>query len=373
MSSRRVLWLPALAMGLLRLAHAQAPLGLFEGHQDVGAVLTPGTAQYDAASKTYTLSASGENMWATADEFQFVWKKVSGDIRIAADISFIGEGGDPHRKAVLIVRQSLDADSPYGDMAVHGVGLTSLQARAEKGSATHEIQANINAPKRVALEKRGQYFYTMVAGEGEELRFAGGAMHVAIEGPFYVGIGVCAHNKDRVEKAAFSNVQLSKPVGKVIPFSTLETVTVSSTDRRVTLVSPKRIESPVWLREGDALVYKSEGKYYRVPTAGGAPTPAEAAPPSEEHSPAPAPSDEFSNWYPHVSPDGSRMVMLSAAKDAKTPPRNADVMLRILTLATGRVTVLANLMGGEGTIDAPSWSPDSKKLAFVSYQVAAAH
>src|SRR5438034_8242660 len=47
-----------------------------------------------------------------------------------------------HRKAVLMVRQTLDADSAYADVALHANGLTSLQYREEKGAATHEIQAN---------------------------------------------------------------------------------------------------------------------------------------------------------------------------------------------------------------------------------------
>jgi len=81
--------------------------------------------------------------------------------------------------------------------------------------------------------------------------------------------------------------------------------------------------------------------------------------------------DDFSNWYPHLSPDGSRLAILSAGRDAKSPPRNADVMLRIVALASGRVTVLAKLTGGQGTMDAPSWSPDGRRLAFVSYQMAA--
>src|SRR5580765_8702309 len=93
-----------LALGTLLLAfaphsaHAQA-IGLFEGHQDVGTVLTAGTADYDPATKTYTLTGSGENMWAAADAFHFVWKKVTGDIRLSASITSISEGGDAHRKA----------------------------------------------------------------------------------------------------------------------------------------------------------------------------------------------------------------------------------------------------------------------------------
>ena len=62
-----------------------------------------------------------------ADAFQFAWKKISGDVEISADVSFPNSGGNEHKKAVLMLRQSLDADSVYADVALHGNGLTSLQ------------------------------------------------------------------------------------------------------------------------------------------------------------------------------------------------------------------------------------------------------
>jgi len=86
-------------------------VGAFEARGDVGALLHAGSVEYDAERKSYTITGSGENMWFQADAFQFAWKKMSGDVALSADISFIGAGGNPHRKAVLMIRQSLDADS----------------------------------------------------------------------------------------------------------------------------------------------------------------------------------------------------------------------------------------------------------------------
>ena len=58
---------------------AQTPtLGIFEAHADIGTVLHAGSASYDSKSQTYTIAGSGANMWAAEDDFQFVWKKVSG-------------------------------------------------------------------------------------------------------------------------------------------------------------------------------------------------------------------------------------------------------------------------------------------------------
>ena len=144
---------------------APAPLGLFEDHTDVGSVLHPGSVAYDASKQDYTVSGSGSNMWFAADAFQFVWKKVSGDVTLTANISFANSGGNPHKKAVLIVRQSLDPDSTYADVALHGNGLTSLQYRDEKGTNTREIQSNVSGPRRLRISKRGDYVYISLASD----------------------------------------------------------------------------------------------------------------------------------------------------------------------------------------------------------------
>jgi Tol biopolymer transport system component len=76
---------------------------------------------------------------------------------------------------------------------------------------------------------------------------------------------------------------------------------------------------------------------------------------------------ELNDWFPHLSPDGSQMVFLSYPKEVEGHPENKDVMLRLMSLKDGKITVLAKLFGGQGTINVPSWSPDGSKLAFVSY------
>ena len=118
-------------------------------------VLHPGSVAFDPASRSYTVSGSGENMWSDQRCVSFCLEAVSGDLALAADIAFPGAGTEPHRKACLMIRQSLDADSAYVDVALHGDGLTSLQFREAKGAATHEVQANVSAPRRLRIEKRG--------------------------------------------------------------------------------------------------------------------------------------------------------------------------------------------------------------------------
>jgi Tol biopolymer transport system component len=84
--------------------------------------------------------------------------------------------------------------------------------------------------------------------------------------------------------------------------------------------------------------------------------------------------DDFNNWFPHISPDGKWMAFLSYDKTVTGHPENKDVVLRLTALSDGKIDesniiILANLFGGQGTINVPSWSPDSKQVAFVSYQL----
>ena len=232
-------------------------------HADVGSVLHPGTLQYDAAKGTYTVGGSGLNMWSTTDAFHFVWKKVSGDASLAADISFVGNGGNEHRKAVLIVRQSLEADSIYADVALHGSGLIALQYRDEKAVATHEIQLSVAGPERLRIEKRGDFVYLFLGGSGKELQYSGASTRVALQGTYYVGIGVCSHDKDAMEKAVFANVGLTTnlpPAAKTTLYSTLETVTIDSTDRTAVYSAPERFEAPNWTRDGLYLLRDATGR-----------------------------------------------------------------------------------------------------------------
>lgn len=79
--------------------------------------------------------------------------------------------------------------------------------------------------------------------------------------------------------------------------------------------------------------------------------------------------DQYNNWFPHISPDGKWLVMISFPYDIDPAghPAYKQVMLRLIPLtAAGASKVIAYLYGGQGTINVISWSPDSKRLAFVS-------
>ncbi len=371
----------AALVGLLACAgieaqDASASLGLFEGQSDVGKVLHPGSAEYDAATKSYTVSGSGDNMWFANDEFHFVWKKVSAeDVALTANISILGDGGDGHRKGLLMIRQSLDNDSAYVDAARHGDGLTSLQYRDQKGVDTREVEANVSGPARLRIEKQGDRFYLWIASVNEDLQFAGGSARVEIHAPFYVGIGVCAHNKDSVRKVAFTNVDLSTKIAKHKErYSTVETV-LQSADARVGYVSREHLTSPGWSPNGQELTFEADGQRQQrpfTPLKTAAPVGAPISTPPQDKvvyfaskqsgtfqiwrkmadgsHPEQMTSDDVNNISPHLSPDGKYVVFLSYPKTFKKLPANKDVSLRMLALADKRVKTLAPFVGGQGSL-----------------------
>ena len=79
---------------------------------------------------------------------------------------------------------------------------------------------------------------------------------------------------------------------------------------------------------------------------------------------------EFGDWFPHPSPDGKHLLVLSYDGDVFDHPRDLDVRLRLMDPDGGNVRLLFELFGGQGTINVPNWSPDGKAFAFVRYQPA---
>ena len=319
--------------------------GIFTDHQDVGTVLHPGSAVYDIAAHTYTLSGSGENMWLGVDDFHFAWKKVSGDVALTADIAFLGTGGNPHRKAVLMIRQSLEGNSPGVDIAVHGSGLTALQFRDAPGANTHEVEFNVSAPQTVRLEKRGDFFYAFVSGKDGKLAPAGASTKLALSGDFYIGIGVCAHDKDVVEKAVFSKVildQLLPASGKTVLVSSLETVAIASADRHVEYAAAAHFEAPNWSRDGKYLIFNQDGTIRRLAFGESVPTLILTVP------------QIHCNNDHGISPDGQSL----AISDQSTDDHKSHVYIVPIEGGTPRLI----------TPNAPSywhgWSPDGKTLAF---------
>ena len=243
----------------------EGPLGLFDAHGDVGSPQIKGAATYNAVSQEYALTAAGVNMWAQRDEFHFVWKKMKGDFILQARVELLGTGVDPHRKLGFIVRSTLEADSPYADVAVHGDGLTSLQYRRTRGAITEQIQSSQKAPDVIQLERKGNT-YTLSAARFGDPFTRSELTDLPLGDEVYVGLFLCSHNPAGVEKAVFRDVRVIRPAKEgFVPYrdyigSVLEVLEVATGRRQVVLHSAQPFEAPNWTRDGSALIYNTSGR-----------------------------------------------------------------------------------------------------------------
>lgn len=197
------------------------PIGLFEGQSDVGSAVEPGNGEYDSATKRYTVTSAGYNVWYTRDEFRFLWKKMSGDVSLAADATFPNPDGYNDRKAILIIRQSLQDDAKEAMIAEHGTGMIHLAQRTEPATGITDMQYRFGGSlakvlaKRIGIEKHGDSIAIFVSITGEPMHQLGPPITLHLEGPFYVGIGFCSHLPDKLDTAVFSNVILANEAGRV--------------------------------------------------------------------------------------------------------------------------------------------------------------
>jgi hypothetical protein len=201
------------------------------GQSDIGGALVPGSASYDAGTGRYTVNSAGYNVWYMRDEFRYLWRKVSGDVSLAAGVSFPDPNGYGDRKAVLVIRQSLDDDSMEAIVALHGAGMIQLAQRPAKGARVKDMEYRIGgrglpggetpdsltavSATRIGVEKDGDSFALFVSLSGEPMHQFGPPISLHLDGPFYVGIGFCSHIPDKSDTAVFSDVVLENSSGKV--------------------------------------------------------------------------------------------------------------------------------------------------------------
>lgn len=207
----------------------RTPIGVFEGQADIGAAVAPGSACL--AHGTYTIHSAGYNVWYTRDEFRFLFKKMTGDVSIAADIAYPAGGFGDH-KALLVIRQSLDDDAKEALVALHGDGMIHLAQRPEAGRRISDMEYRIGSrgglpggkspdslvtlnAKRIGIEKKGDQFTLWVSEQGEPMHPFGAPITLHLTAPFYVGIGFTSHLPGVAETATLSNVVLENHAGGV--------------------------------------------------------------------------------------------------------------------------------------------------------------
>jgi len=195
------------------------PIGVFEGQSDIGGAVVPGNGTYDAATRQYTVTSAGYNIWYSRDEFRFLWKKMSRDVSLAADATFPNPTGYGDRKVVLVIRQNLEDDSKEAMTGEHGTGMIHLAWRADKGAMMKDAQfrfggtlAGVKA-KRIGIEKHGDSIAIFVSLTGEPMHQLGPPITLHFDAPFYVGIGFCSHQPATTDSAVFSDVVLKGKAG----------------------------------------------------------------------------------------------------------------------------------------------------------------
>jgi len=348
-------FLALFTLGFTLAGHANAQtsstaLGIFQANGDVGTTPKAGTAAFDTTSGEYRITGGGANMWAGADAFQFVWKKVSGDFDLSAAVAFVGAGAEDHRKAVLIVRQSLDANSAYADVAVHGDGLTALQFRPVAGAETSEVRSKVNGPASIQLIRHGAQM-TMSVGKADAV-YLGGPVSIDFQGPVYVGLGVCSHDANILETAVFSKVVLhelpatANDLNPTKVHSDLSVFDLATKTVSVVYSADTLWEAPNWTPDGKYLMSNSGGKLYKIAANGNG----GAAP-----EPVSLDAGYAANNDHGLSPDG-KWLAISAEHGG----------------AEASQVYVADANGAHPRLITPNmpsyfhgWSPDGKWLAFV--------
>jgi WD40-like Beta Propeller Repeat len=336
-----------------------AALGLFEAQSDIGSVTPPGTGSHSAATDVYTLTSAGANTWYHHDDFHYLWKKMSGDVALTAEVHFpprsYQHDPNPHRKGILMFRQSLDGGGVHVSLSDHGSGLIALQYRRERGANTEDVELNIDAPKTVRLEKRGDTFTVFLSMQGEPLHQVGAATKLHLEEPFYVGLGALSHEVETTDKVEFTHVTLQSlpPVANDTPlalFSTLMTIGIEDQFRRAMVIRsvPAFMQSPHWAADGKSIYVYENARVMKIPYldpgAGGVPQAIDTG------------SLVGCGGNYGLSPDGKSLA-ITCAKTKESPHH-------VFVLPAGGGGTPRQVTEGPVSSYFHAWSPDSKTIAF---------
>lgn len=406
---------------------AQHRTGIFDNSTDIGNPKIAGSASYDESTQAYSIKGGGSNIWFNRDEFHFLYKKIKGDFILTADFAFTGDtaGAVGHRKTGWMIRESTEEGAASANACKHIDGLVVLQWRPYHGMFMRDPEEEKFYKKKggqtIQLSRIGKTITMKIAHPGEPLQEVGSCETETLNGEVLAGIYICSHDSNSAASAKIWNVRIDKPViheyhGNPhvteppvtdILGSRLEIIDVADGNRKVIHEAPGRFEATNWMPDGKKLLFNEGGSLYTIPIEGGTPeklntgaadkinnTSARAD--GSEYSPdkkyiyynaniggtmqiwrmRPDGSgkeqltfDDYHNWYPHVSPDGKWIVFLSFPLDINPnePPAFKEVTLRVMPLtAPGGPKVIAYLYGGQGTLNTLCWSPNSKRLAFVS-------
>ena len=184
--------------------------GAFTNSDEVGAPPLKGSAEFDASTRQYKITGSGTDIWGKADQFHYVWREISGNFAVTATARFLTDG-IAHRKAVIMLRKSLDTDSPFVHLAIHGDGTPAVQFRNTKGDNTNTVDFPIEGPGtwKLKLVRQGATITVWIAKDGAPLRELGQTVNT-LGSPILVGLGVSSHTQEATNTVLFSDVSVEQ-------------------------------------------------------------------------------------------------------------------------------------------------------------------
>ncbi len=365
---------------LLSTCGFQSNLGEFEGQTNVGDPEFEGAVQFDASNGIYRITGSGKNIFGNADEFYYVWRQVEGDLILKEtilfpDVNFETSGVIAQEERVL--ESTLEIiDVETGERRI-------VRRAKERFEAPNWSRDG----KTLIYNSKGSLYTIPVIGGQPQLLNTGFANRCNNDH------GLSPDGK----QLAISHAPEKQSLIYILPSSGGE-------PRLITELGPSYWHG--WSPDSKTLVYcasrNGEFDIYTIPVQGGKEkrlTYTKGLDDGPDYSPdgkfiffnsvrtgqmkiwrmktdgreqVQITLDvNYNDWFPHPSPDGKWLVFISYDKSVQGHPPNKNVVLRIMPISGGEPRVLTSLFGGQGTINVPSWSPDSKWVAFVSYRLVA--
>ena len=171
---------------------------------DIGNPLAAGAAS--VANGTYTVTGGGSDIWGRADQFQFVYQQVTGDVEIVARVASLS-AADPWAKAGVMIRQSLAAGSPHAAMlGTPGGGWSAQSRKSSDGLTTDSSGPSGTPPGWVRLVRAGNVVSASHSYDGSTWS-AVSSETIAMSSSVYVGLVVSGHSSEgATARATFQNV-----------------------------------------------------------------------------------------------------------------------------------------------------------------------
>ena len=176
--------------------------------QDIGSPGSSGSASYSAG--TFTVKASGTDIWGTSDQFHYVYQPLSGDGTIIARVASI-QNTDPWAKTGVMIRATLAANSAFAMMIVTpGNGLAFQRRLAAGGTGASTLGIKVAAPYWVKLKRSGNTFTGYSSPDGVTWTLVGSDT-ITMSASVYVGLPLTSHNNTLISTAGLGSVTLSSP------------------------------------------------------------------------------------------------------------------------------------------------------------------